>query len=182
MGTCEKILSFRHCAETGCTEAADFRAPVLKRADGEIDYGVFCKIHARARNGQWNYFADMNADEIEDFRHQSYSWHKSTVENLSKTALHAVLHSTDFLDDNVLFSASGIKTQKRVIPPEIKQALEQMQLEDVPDEASLKARFRLLVKRYHPDVQPENPHNLARLQSINSAYKTLKEYLCREIV
>ena len=186
MNSCREDLSADMaslCAEVDCGDHGGFRAPICKRADGEIAYGVFCKIHARERNGKWNYFVDMNADEIEDFRHQSYSWHKKTSENLSQSALNAALHSTDFLGDDVLFAASGIsgnRTQSPSLPAEIKRALAQMQLEEMPDEAALKTRFRQLAKRYHPDVQPENSRNLERLQSINAAYKTLKEYLRRE--
>lgn len=175
MGMSEEVLS---CAEEDCIESAGFRAPVIKRADGEIVYARFCKVHARERNGRWNYFADMNADEIEHFRHQSYSWHKPTTGGFSRNPLHAALYSTDFLSDDVLFAASGIANHPKAhIPAEIRQALQQMQFDDVPDQATLKAQFRRLVKRYHPDVQPENARNLERLQNINAAYKTLKEYL-----
>ena len=183
MGEREKHLYFNCCSEPCCTEPAGFRAPVVKRVDGEIDYGLFCKIHARERNGKWNYFADMSADEIEEFRHQSYSWHRSTTEQFS-TAVHAAVHSTEFLGEDVLFATSGISAasmRKPAIPPEIKRALHQMHFDEIPDETALKAQFRRLVKQYHPDVQPESPRNLECLQNINSAYKSLKEYLCREM-
>lgn len=170
-------LSANHCHEIDCMESAEFRAPVHKCAGGEIIYGLFCKVHARMRNSRWNYFADMNAEEIEAFRHQSYSWHKSTSSSSSRAALHAALHSTDFLDENILFQASGISNHQRPkLPPEIRDALVQMQLEELPDEAALKACFRRLVKQYHPDVQPEHQRNPERFRRINAAYRTLKAY------
>ena len=187
MNSCREDLSADKiglCAEAHCGDHGGFRAPIRKRADGEIAYGIFCKIHARERNGKWNYFVDMDADEIEDFRHQSYSWHKKISDNLSQSALTAALRSTEFLGDDALFAASGIsgnRTQSSNLPAEIKRALAQMELEDMPDEVTLKTCFRQLAKRYHPDVQPENSRNLERLQNINAAYKMLKEYLRREI-
>src|SRR5690606_27464203 len=53
------------CAWPGCTEKGKYRAPNKSaKSKGKIEYQLLCLAHIREFNRSWNYFADMNEDEI----------------------------------------------------------------------------------------------------------------------
>ena len=55
----------RHaCDWEGCTEEGIYRAPKGHRTEG--DYHNFCLEHVRHYNTAFNFFAGMNADEVEE--------------------------------------------------------------------------------------------------------------------
>lgn len=173
------------CDERDCGAEGFLRAPLAKCAGGEIIYGTFCKVHARMRNESWNFFSDMTEEEVEDFRHQSYSWHRP-LHQKSHHSPPSGDHPAGFLyEGTVLQGLFGSDTSERRgidIPDEIKQALRVMQLDGLPGEEELKEQFRRLVKKHHPDRHGKSAakrHHSERLKTINASYKSLCQYLAR---
>jgi curved DNA-binding protein CbpA len=54
------------------------------------------------------------------------------------------------------------------------QALDVLGLDETADAAAIKARYKQLVKRFHPDANGGDRSFEARLQEIIRAYNTLK--------
>ena len=55
-----------------------------------------------------------------------------------------------------------------------KKALETLDLDDTADRVAIKARYKELVKRFHPDANGGDRSREGRLQEILKAYQTLK--------
>ncbi len=49
------------------------------------------------------------------------------------------------------------------------------------DAAKIKAAYRRLVKKYHPDLYPNNPEAIAKMQLINEAYLILSDTEARHL-
>ncbi len=59
-----------------------------------------------------------------------------------------------------------------VIEKEIREALEVLNLPPLVSIKEIKSRYRLLSKKFHPDINKEN----SKMIEINAAYELLKSY------
>ena len=59
-----------------CKEVGSYKAPVEK--DNSKKYRLLCLEHIKIFNKNWNYFENMNDQEIEYFIKSDLTWHKST--------------------------------------------------------------------------------------------------------
>ena len=64
------------CDWENCNETGVYKAPVEK--DNSKKYRLLCLNHIKIFNKNWNYFENMNNDEIEYFLKSDLTWHKST--------------------------------------------------------------------------------------------------------
>lgn len=170
----EPHTRWKHCQHHGCEDPAGYRAPVQRRANGRIDYGYFCKTHARERNLGWDYFRGMNRVDIEAFRHASFSWHRSTA-HLGNSAR----QEQSLRQAARVWLEGAPEGARRRYPDTVHAALREVELVTMPDRITLKKQFRLLVKRHHPDAHPEQDRERQndRLQRINAAIALLERYL-----
>ena len=65
------ICDWEDCKETGA-----YKAPIEK--DNSKKYRLLCLEHIKIFNKSWNYFENMNDQEIEFFIKSDLTWHKST--------------------------------------------------------------------------------------------------------
>ena len=73
---CENGETSRSCAHADCNLAAEYRAPVSRRA--LTNYVWFCLEHIREYNAAWNYYADMDDDSIEREIREDIVWRRPT--------------------------------------------------------------------------------------------------------
>ena len=70
----------RLCAEPGCTEPGEFRAPPLegsgRAADGPPPFSWLCLDHVRAFNSGYNFFKGMSPEEINDAQRPFAGWER----------------------------------------------------------------------------------------------------------
>lgn len=172
----------RTCDHPNCTNAAEYRAP---RSREELrSYYWFCLIHVRDYNKAWNFYAGMDQDQIEsEVRHdtvwQRPSWplgvharHTTQLGyRLSQLRDHFGLFS-NFLRSDGPGNMGSHQFQK--FSPESK-ALATMNLYTPLSLTSLKARYKELAKRLHPDTNGGDPESEERLKEINEAYETLRK-------
>ena len=64
------------CDWKDCKEVGSYKAPVEK--DNSKKYRLLCLEHIKIFNKNWNYFENMNSQEVEYFIKSDLTWHKST--------------------------------------------------------------------------------------------------------
>lgn len=164
----------RLCDMPGCLAGdANHRAPKSRDLSA---YYWFCFEHAKEYNSAWNYFSGMSDHEVEDHIVRSHYGDRPTwrydidgvaEENLRRKAWQTYRSPNE--------EQSPRERAKRNIPktPE-SEALAIMDLEPPIALEDIKARYKVLVKKYHPDVNRDDPKAEELLKSINMAYTILK--------
>ena len=64
------------CDWDNCSQIGSYKAPVEK--NNSKKYRLLCLEHIKIFNKKWNYFSDMNDQEIEYFIKSDITWHKPT--------------------------------------------------------------------------------------------------------
>ena len=166
----------RNCEWPDCHEAGEHRAP--KSRDDLDNHQWLCLEHARAFNRSWNYYAGMSDDEVEADVRRDTTWERPTW----RLGGNGAFRPEKFSDPLGMFSeaaaASGAKGGQPVRPPistEEEQAYRTLGLEYPVSAPDLKARYKVLVKEYHPDANRGDKTAEDRLKDINAAYRVLRD-------
>jgi len=157
----------RPCDHAGCAAAGDFRAP-RSRADLQHFYW-FCLSHVRAYNAAWNFYAGMSEAEIEAEIRSDTVWQRPTWPLGSRIGARA--HPRCDLDEAAEPTRESMR--KRPLSPE-EESLAVFELVPPLTFPTLKARYKELVKRHHPDAHGGDKEAEEKLKVINQAYATLK--------
>ena len=64
------------CDWENCNKVGSYKAPVER--DNSKKYRLLCLEHIKIFNKNWNYFENMNDQEIEYFIKSDLTWHKPT--------------------------------------------------------------------------------------------------------
>jgi len=177
------------CQWPSCQAPATHRAPKGRLRASE--YWQFCLEHVREYNNSYNFFAGMSEDAIAQYQKDALTGHRPTWKMGSvggrRTGKRARAEFRGFegpADDPFsLFGATdgGRRNgQERAAPEGRKvfnaqrRALDVLGLEADAKRADIKARFKMLVKRHHPDANGGDRGSEARLREIIQAYNYLK--------
>jgi DnaJ-domain-containing protein 1 len=168
----------RRCDWPACELGGDFRAPKSRARLREFYY--FCLEHVRAYNRAWDFFAGMSQAEIEGYLREDVTWHRPTWPFGSRHEQAAGWRWQDpyhlFLNGDGLNGAHGASEwDRRSSRGEGKAARMFAVLDLTPGatRAELKARYKQLVKRHHPDLHGGDKRAEERLKLINEAYTYL---------
>ncbi len=169
-----------NCEWVGCKEKGAHKAP--KGRGREKDYWQFCLAHVREYNASYNYFSGMKDDEVLAYQKDALTGHRPTWKmGTGKRGKPDFDATTDPL--GVLHDINGRtssrpdpdhKPQQRIVRNVERKALETMGLEVGATAVEVKARFKLLVKRHHPDANGGDRSSEDRLVEIIQAYNYLK--------
>ena len=173
----------RGCDHPDCAEAGEHRAPHSR--DALDSYYWFCLKHARSYNAAWNFFGDMDRHEIENYQKEDVTWHRPTWRfggnrRMSGEArLNAAWRRGDFTDPYSIFDADDVAAARdpglcRMPAPE-REALAILNLPSTATDSEIKARYKELVKRLHPDVNGEDEQAVDQLKTVIEAYRTLSQ-------
>ena len=170
------------CEWPGCKAPAPHRAP--KGRDLENEYWRFCLAHVREYNHSYNYFTGMSDDAVMKYQKDAVTGHRPTWKMGTG---HRQAGGGDFGPQapqdpfNVFreFGAKGADTRTRVEPQRTvrnaeRKALHELGLEEGVNKAEIKARFKILVKRHHPDANGGDRATEDKLREIIQAYNYLK--------
>ena len=173
----------RLCDAPGCPLPSEHRAP---RSRGDLrSYYWFCLEHVRTYNRQWNYYAGLSPEEIEREIRAATTWWRPTWP-LGARSGHGVRHKNDH--PRVYYSAFGMEDweHERVAPAgngiggwrprpgsEEERALGVFDMDPPVTRDGVKARYKVLVKRHHPDANFGDKDAEERLKLINRAYSAL---------
>jgi curved DNA-binding protein CbpA len=173
------------CQWDGCKEAGTHRAPVGRMKEGE--YFQFCFDHVREYNKGFNYFSGLADSEIARYQKEALTGHRPTWKMGANGASRS---SPDFAqarsgragyyrnvrDPFNLFGggARSAPRQRKAGPLEAK-ALETLGLDTNATGADIKARYKELVKRHHPDANGGDRGSEDRFRDVLHAYRVLKQ-------
>lgn len=169
----------RVCDHPDCVAAGDYRAPKSRGSLNE--YWWFCLDHVREYNRAWDYYAGMSTDQIEaevrrDTTWQRPSWPMGKWAAQEKYLRDRVLHGFSFeFGQNAGKSPDEEKAHRRHHARTAEEeALAVLDLAPPVDFPAIKARYRELAKRHHPDANGGDTAAEEKLKEINLAYNTLK--------
>jgi hypothetical protein len=161
----------RRCDHPGCTGDGEYRAP--RGRDRLNEYFWFCLDHVRAYNAAWDFYKGMTPEQIEDEIRRSTTWQRPTWPMGSKTASRKFnfgMNDPFGLFEDEVEDAKRAKT--RPLSPE-EEAMRVMELDGPLTLAILKARYKQLVKRHHPDANGGDKAAEEKFKQIAQAYSTL---------
>ena len=186
----ERHASGHACAHPGCTAPAEFRAP--KSRDKLHDYVWLCLDHVREHNLKWDFFKGMSEREIAQFQKEAMTGHRPTwtlgrrhAKAPNGTGANGGPYVVDdvytFLDDGPNVGAARTQAPRparRVTKMEA-QNLTILGLDTSASLNEVKARYKELVKRYHPDTNGGDQKAEERLKQVIKAYGMLKASFAR---
>lgn len=178
----EPTETIRRCDSAGCEEAAAYRAP-RSRSDLRAYYW-FCLDHVREYNSRWNYFAGLSDDDVERIIQNDTIWERPTWPMGSQFLRRHARRAEDRLRD--AFRAFGEAGARRAweassapgyarLSNEERRALRALDLDFPVTLDGIKARYKELVKRHHPDANGGDRSAEDKLKYINIAYRTLRQ-------
>tara|TARA_B100001123_G_scaffold447734_1_gene606215 strand:+ start:1078 stop:1665 length:588 start_codon:yes stop_codon:yes gene_type:complete len=174
----------RVCEAPGCSECAEHRAP--KSRDHMNEYYWFCMEHAREYNAKWNYFSGMTAHDIDSHQRNAHTWDRPTWRmgsrgNMEDQLRDKVRRHFGVGDDDPFVRAEKQKQWRREQRAQHSEAaraeidaLAVLDLEPPVDFDKIKARYKQLVKKHHPDVNGGDPASEEKFKAISQAYSVLR--------
>ncbi len=173
----------RACANPGCAEPGEFRAPGFLRPnfDGPGEWRWLCLDHVRAFNAGYDWFEGMSADEILAAHHPVSGWERESRVFGAGRGMDPPPRWADFADplDAIAARARARMPVSRadggVLTPEQRRAFETLGLGFDADRTGLRKRYSELVRRYHPDRNGGDRSFEERLRRVVEAYQLLRK-------
>ena len=166
------------CDWKGCANTATHRAP--KGRQYENEYWRFCLEHVREYNHAYNYFSGMSDDAVLKYQKDAITGHRPTWKMGTGNHPGPELGTDAARDPFNVFREFGARTKaEKAEPPRAirnaeRKALHELGLEVGADKAEIKAKFKMLVKRHHPDANNGDRGTEDKLREIIQAYNYLK--------
>ena len=168
------------CDWHGCTEKGTHRAP--KGRDHENEYWRFCLEHVREYNQSYNFFKGMNDAAVMAYQKDALTGHRPTWKmGTGKAQMRPDAHAFSTNGDPFGLFAEGLKTEQkqraeaaRPVRNAERKALDTLGLDGSATPVQVKARFKELVKRHHPDANGGDRSTEDRLIEIIQSYNYLK--------
>ncbi|RJF93383.1 DnaJ domain-containing protein [Sphingomonas cavernae] len=171
----------RRCAQAGCAEPGEFRAPGDRSPgfDGPGDWRWLCLDHVREFNQRYNFFTGMSADEIADAQRPLAGWERET-RAFATNGGDVPPRWADFTDPLDAIGArfrdraEALRKDGKPLSEGDRKALKTLGLGADADRRALRRRYTELVHRYHPDRNGGDRSHERALQDVISAYTRLK--------
>ena len=161
------------CEWDKCSKTAIYKAPAEK--DNSRKFRLFCLEHIKIFNKNWNYFSDMNENEIEYFIKSDLTWHKPTKSFGSSENFFNILWGNALEDKFNIFKNSNHKDFKKTnLSEKDCYALEILGLKRETKWSDIQKKFKTLVKKYHPDKNHGSKKYEDILKKVTLAYSQLK--------
>jgi hypothetical protein len=176
------------CEWKGCKEPGLYPAPKGRGQEGR--YHRFCLDHVREYNKSYNYFAGLPDEAVVRYQKEDTIGHRPTwslgVNSWSRnratrngTPRGGFAHRFSTYDPFGLFPERDAKTAagtpERPLRRAERKCLRQLNLEDTATKADIKARFKELVKRLHPDHNRGDRSSEDKLREVIQAYNYLRQ-------
>lgn len=176
------------CDWEGCEEAGEFRAPKGVRSEGQ--YHNFCLEHVRHYNKAFNYFAGMSPDELDEALHappkaetrSTFATGNASAAKAAGRQAAASQPGDKYGDPFGVFARYRYQQSKRPAAERVKplneldrRALETLGFTKRATSDEIKAAYKGLVKKHHPDVNGGDASSEERLRSVIAAYTHLKK-------
>jgi hypothetical protein len=168
------------CEWAGCAEKGTHRAP--KGRNRENEYWRFCLHHVREYNQSYNFFAGMSDDAVMAYQKDALTGHRPTWKmGTGKGGMSPDSHTFGTQGDPFGLFSEGMRAEQqsraeatRPVRNAERKALDTMGLEISATPQQVKARFKELVKRHHPDANGGDRSTEDRLVEVIQSYNYLK--------
>ena len=161
------------CEWSKCKKTGVYKAPVEK--DNSKKFKLLCLEHIKVFNKSWNYFADMKEEEIENFIKSDLTWHKPTKSFGSSENFFRILWVNALDDKPGILKDSILKNfKKSKLSDKDRDALKILGLKNDTNWSDIQKRFKMLVKKYHPDKNRGSRKYEDILKKITLAYSQLR--------
>ncbi|MGA8688533.1 MAG: J domain-containing protein [Methyloceanibacter sp.] len=178
------------CEWQGCSEPGLYPAPKGRGREGE--YHRFCLEHVREYNKSYNYFSGMPDEDVVKHQKDDATGHRPTwfvgvnswARNRTARAggrRNGFPYRFTTHDTFGLFGAKAGGAQSaqgepaRPLHRAERKCLRLLNLEDSATKAEIKARFKDLVKRHHPDRNGGDRRSEDKLREVIQAYNYLRQ-------
>ena len=170
------------CRWPNCYQNGEFKAPVSRTQLKEFHW--FCLEHIRIYNSTWNYYEGMSDVEVEASIRSDVTWNRPTWPMGSQMKQEGVFRefTQNFKNisdvfEFVVHDDSRFQRADTSLSPNQRRAITLMGLEVPFLKDEVKARYKILVKRHHPDANGGDKKAEERLKKINEAYETVMDLL-----
>src|SRR5581483_2691775 len=169
------------CEWAGCADKGTHRAP--KGRDREKEYWRFCLQHVREYNQSYNFFAGMSDDAVMAYQKDALTGHRPTwkMGTGNNGGMRPESRSFGTRGDPFGLFSEGFRTEQqaraetaRPVRNAERKALDTLGLEISATPQQVKARFKELVKRHHPDANGGDRSTEDRLVEVIQSYNYLK--------
>ena len=163
------------CDWKNCNNLGKFKAP--KEKDNSKNFRWFCLDHIKEFNKSWDYFSDMSENQILDFIRSDITWHKPTQNFGSSDNFFNILWNDALKNQQGIFKNFSDKKNnniKKFTAEDIK-AFNIMNVEVGTNWPKIQSEFKILVKKFHPDMNAGNTKFEDKLKTITLAYSQLKK-------
>ena len=171
------------CDWKGCECQATHRAPKGRLRENE--YWRFCLEHVREYNHSYNFFAGMSDDAVTKYQKDAITGHRPTWKMGTGQRPGGPDLEAGAQDPFNIFreftsgphwrpKAERVEPAGRTVRNAERKALNELGLEVGAEKAEIKARFKLLVKRHHPDANGGDRATEDKLREIIQAYNYQK--------
>jgi len=144
------------------------------------DYYFFCLEHVRLYNAQWNYHQGVAPEDMEIEFRSTATWDRPTWKmgecHAPGRPWHTVYDPFDVYREAMEDPSTPGHSQPKASAEELK-ARRSLGLVGAVTMETLKARYKELAKRYHPDTNGGSTASEDRLKTINAAYHILRTAL-----
>ena len=165
------------CDKEGCNKPAEFRAPKDRTLS---DYYWFCLEHVQEYNAQWDYYAGMTSDEIEEHLKQDVCWQRPTWK-LGERGFDPAMFADPFdMKEQIFGSAKEENFKADKTPsadPVIAAAAKVLELDFPLQLEEVRTNYKRLAKTYHPDSHGGSKELEERFKDITEAYRLIMSVL-----
>ena len=162
------------CAWENCYKIGEYKAPTEK--DNSKKYKLLCLAHIKEFNKNWNYFSDMNEQQIFNFLKSDMTWHKPTQGFSSSDNFFKILWNNALNDEinSSYFKIENGHLNKFKFDSDDIKAFSVLGISVGLKWKKVQEKFKKLVKKFHPDMNAGNKKYEDKLKVITLAYTQLK--------
>ena len=154
-----------HCCDhANCPLEGIYPAPRSKK--NSRDFLWFCLEHIREYNATWNYFGNLTESEIEQEIRRATVWERPTWP-FGKGPIAKKPRASS-------------SPQKEAVPPLVRAALKDLGLTVPCTLGEIKAKYRELVKRFHPDTNQGSKKDIEKFHRIQQTFATLEKFYAKK--
>ena len=179
----EAEVASPRCQWDGCDQKGVHRAPVGRNAEGE--FFLFCFEHVKEYNKGYNYFSGLSDSEIARYQKEAITGHRPTWKvgvngdarqnaDINSAAARARLRDPFGFVNETRSGGSRFEPARKVKSLEAK-AFDTMGLPASAKAPEIKARYKELVKKHHPDANGGDRGSEERFRAVIQAYQLLKQ-------
>ncbi|WP_421696199.1 J domain-containing protein [Aestuariivirga sp.] len=168
------------CDWPDCPRPGRHKAPMGRGHEGK--FYNYCPAHVQEYNKTYNYFSGMKDDEMQEFQKNSRLGDRPTWklgQNATPNASNVRRRGAQLRDDPFGLNIGAAKQPGRhpsgraLRATELK-ALQTLGLDDTATADQVKAQYKTLVKRLHPDANGGSRANEDTLKAVIQAYDHLR--------